>query len=75
MAAITLLISSEGKIEMTNIACEQSVLEEQTTDELIHLIRKFRWMGLNEEAMKAQAQLARHLDWRVTNRFRYKNPK
>jgi hypothetical protein len=42
---------------MANAACEQLVLEEQAIDELIHQIRKFRWMGLHEEAMKAQAQL------------------
>jgi hypothetical protein len=60
---------------MTNIACEQSVLEEQAMDELIHRIRKFRWMGLDEEAMKAQVQLARHLDWRVSNRFPCKESK
>jgi len=40
---------------MTNIACQQAVLDEQAMDELIHQVRKFRWMGLHEEAMKAQA--------------------
>lgn len=43
---------------MTNMAERQSELDEQTTDELIHLVRKFRWMGLEEEATKVQARLA-----------------
>ncbi len=54
---------------MTNVAVRQSELEERTTDELIHLVHKFRWMGLEEEAMKAQAQLARRIDLSGADRF------
>jgi hypothetical protein len=42
-------------------ANEQSVSLEQTTADLVHLVRKFRWMGMEDEAMKVQTALARCL--------------
>jgi hypothetical protein len=54
---------------MTNVAVRESDLEKRTTDELIHLVHKFRWMGLEEEAMKAQLQLAHRTDLSGGDRF------
>ena len=39
---------------------DDSGLLEQTTD-LIHLARKFRWMGMEDEAMRVETALARYL--------------
>jgi hypothetical protein len=33
-------------------------LHHRTADELVHLIRKLRWMGMDDEAEVMQAQLA-----------------
>jgi hypothetical protein len=40
---------------------EQSVSLEQTTADLVHLVRKFRWMGMEDEAIRVQTALARCL--------------
>jgi hypothetical protein len=29
-------------------------LQQRTNDELIHVVRKFRWMGLDDQAKRAQ---------------------
>jgi hypothetical protein len=34
-------------------------LQDLTLNELVHLIRKLRWMGLNDEAARLEAGLAR----------------
>ncbi len=33
-------------------------LQDLTPNELVHLIRKLRWMGLNDEVVRMEAQLA-----------------
>jgi hypothetical protein len=40
---------------------EQSVSQKQTTADLVHLVRKFRWMGMEDEAIRVQTALARCL--------------
>ena len=47
---------------MTNVAVRESDLEKRTTDELIHLVHKFRWMGL-------ELQLAHRTDLSGGDRF------
>ena len=42
------------------VANEQSVPLDQTKA-LVHLVRKFKWMGLDAEAMRVQTALARCL--------------
>jgi hypothetical protein len=46
---------------MATPAKEDSSVLEQTTADLVHLVRKFRWMGMEDEAMRVQAALARCL--------------
>jgi hypothetical protein len=38
--------------------CADVSSQHQTPDELIHLIRKLRWMGMEDEAKIVEAQLA-----------------
>ena len=46
---------------MVTLANEQSAPLDQTKADLVHLVRKFKWMGLDDEAMRVQAALARCL--------------
>jgi hypothetical protein len=34
-------------------------LQDLTPNQLVHLIRKLRWMGLNDEAARLEARLAK----------------
>ena len=46
---------------MVTLANTQCVSLEQTTANLVHLVRKFKWMGMDDEAMRVQTALARCL--------------
>jgi hypothetical protein len=36
-------------------------LQRRSIDELLHLVRKYRWMGMEDLALRAEAELARRL--------------
>jgi hypothetical protein len=44
-----------------NVVSGETGLRQRTNDELVHLVRKYRWMGLEDQASQAEAQLARRL--------------
>lgn len=41
-----------------NHGISNASLQDLTPNELVHLIRKLRWMGLNDEVARMEAQLA-----------------
>jgi len=41
-----------------NHGISNASLQDLTPNELVHLIRKLRWMGLNDELARMEAQLA-----------------